>query len=305
MAVSTSYGLAVLLAVAGAALFGLATVRQHGAVQHSIKLEQRGRRQSVQAFFRMVRRPAWLIGTFIGLVAGGLHVVALALAPIALVQPIGVLAVPVTVVITAVEERKRPTRRQVAGSIVSVLSIAALTILLLKPGAIGAETTPTAWSLVVTVAVAVAFTAVAAAVSHGMPPLVRCSLLAASAAVLFGLTSTLIRAAGTYFTDSPAGGDVWVLVSALVGGAVAVPVGVWAMQTAYISGSPHVVICWLTLLDPLAAVTLGRLLLNEGAAMTSATLVMAAGCALLAAFGVVLLARDYPIDESAAVDVAT
>jgi hypothetical protein len=289
--------LAVLLSVIGAAMFGLATIRQHGAVQHSINTERRGHRQSFQAFLRMVRGPAWLLGTLQGLVASGLHVVALALAPLALVQPIGVLAVPVTVVASAVKERRRPTRLQVAGSALSVVSIAALTILLLAP-ATGADVTiPGVWPVTLTTALALAATVASVIIGRLTSPLVRCALVATAAAVLFGLASTLIRTIGRVIVAGISGHGA-VLASALLEGVVVVLVGVWAQQRAYISGSPHVVICCLTLIDPLTAVALGRVLLKEAAAISSATFAGVAVCSLLAAAGVVMLSRDYPAELS-------
>lgn len=73
------------------------------------------------------------------------------------------------------------------------------------------------------------------------------------------------------------------------------------MQSAYRFGSPQVVICCLTLIDPLTAVVGGRLLL-DGASVTGPTLAgagtCAVTCAVVAAVGVVLLARDYPADAA-------
>jgi hypothetical protein len=90
-----------------------------------------------------------------------------------------------------------------------------------------------------------------------------------------------------------------VVITAVAGIALALSLGLWAMQTAYLSGAPHVVICCLTLLDPLVAVTGGNLLLHDGVQMTTVTLVASGCCALLAAVGVVFLSLDYPTDTAA------
>ena len=91
---------AVLLATVGAVLFGLAAVRQHGAVRAGAEATEDGR-HGARAMLRLVRDRSWLAGAVQAVVAGGTHVVALALAPITLVQPVGVIAVPVTVVASA------------------------------------------------------------------------------------------------------------------------------------------------------------------------------------------------------------
>lgn len=296
------HGLAVALAACGAVLFGLAAVRQHGAVQYSMSVEDAGGRQSLGALWRMVRRPSWLIGSLQGALGGGLHVLALTLAPITLVQPIGVLAVPVTVVATAFQRRRRPRRRQMVGSVLSVGSIAALTVLLIAPAAATKPVLPQIVTLVLPIALAVVGALLIGVLGQRAPALLRCTLLAAAAAVLFGLTSVLVRTVGRIIGASDLVAERGVLLTALIGIALCVPSGVWAMQTAYISGSPQVVICVLTLLDPLAAVVGGHFLLNDGVALTAATTAAVSGCALLAAVGVVLLSADYPVEATNAPD---
>lgn len=290
-----AHALAVALATVGAVLFGLAAIRQHGAVLDTMTGSRQGLRQNLRAFGRLVRQPTWLIGTLQGIVAGGLHVVALALAPITLVQPLGVLAVPVTVVASSLTCRQRPSRAQVWGSVLSVGGIALLTVLLLTPA-----TQPVvlpAWGLLaLTGGVSVGATVLAIATGARSPRLLRCVVLAGAAAVLFGLNSILIRILGHVLSTGRATTDLPVLVTAAVVLAVALPVGVWAMQSAYLTGSPHVVICCLTLLDPVTAVVGGWLLVDDGVAVTGWQLPLAVGCALLAAAGVVLLSREYPAD---------
>ena len=288
--------LAVALAAVGALFFGLASVRQHGAVRATAAHARASLWEQVVAGLRLVRQRSWLIGGVQAGLGGALHVVALALAPITLVQPVGVLAVPVTVVVTALARRRRPARTQVLGTLLSVVGVAALTVVLLLPVAQPA-TLPT-WRTLATGAGAVLVGGGAVAILLGRawaPPLLRCVSRAVVAAALFGLNSVLIRTLGEVIATPPTD-STGLVVTSVVGLAVALPVGVWAMQSAYLFGSPQVVICCLTLVDPLTAVVGGRVLLQDGAAVTGPTLVVALACALVAAAGVVLLARDYPVD---------
>ena len=288
---------AVALAAVGAVLFGLAALRQHGAVLGT--LDPVGVTQpqlgQLQAFWRLVRRPDWLVGAAQGLVAGLAHVAALALAPITLVQPVGVLAVPVTVIASAWAVRQRPSRAQVLGSLLSVTGIGVLTVLLLVP-ATQPVVLPGALLLGGVVLAAVALTGVAVLTRTRAAPLLRCVTLAAAAAVLFGLNSILIRTAGHLVSAGQVASEVPLLVVSIAGVALALPVGLWAMQIAYLSGSAHVVLCCLTLVDPVTAVLGGRLLLHDGVAVSGPLVVAAVGCAALAGWGVVLLAQEYPVD---------
>jgi len=151
---------------------------------------------------------------------------------------------------------------------------------------------------VVVAGLLIGVTVVLAATGGQGPPLVRCVSLAGSAALLFGLNAILIRLIGHLIQVGGVRADLPTCVVALLGLCAALPVGLWAMQAAYLSGSPHVVICCLTLIDPLAAVFGGRLMLHDGVAVSGPLLAMAGGCAVLASVGVVLLSRDYPEDAA-------
>jgi hypothetical protein len=292
--VTGAHLLAVALAAAGAVLFGLAAVRQHGAVQETMSGRQ-GLTDNLRTFWLLVRQPSWLLGAVQSVLAGGLHVVALALAPITLVQPIGVVAVPVTVAASAFRGRSRPSAAQIVGSALSVAGIVVLTVLLLTPNA--EPPVLPAWDvLAATVLVLVAVSVLVTVLPVSVPPLVRCVLLAMAAAALFGLNSILLRMIGHVLSTGPVGSGWPVLLTALLGLAAALPVGLWAMQTAYLAGSPHVVICCLTLTDPVTAVLGGHWLLQDGVSVSRPTLAGAVACALAAAVGVLLLSRDYPAE---------
>lgn len=287
MASAGSQVVAVGLAVLAAVLFGLAAVRQHGVVQTSQAPLDHGLRGQFADFVRLLRTPAWLIGAAQGLMAGGLHVVALALAPIVVVQPIGVLAVPVTVVASAVHHGRLPPRSQLVGAVVSVLSIAILTLLLLTPNGVGA-TVPSLTRLVATVALVLAATAGLAALARIGVPLVRCVCLAIVAAVLFGLTSAVVQLITRILADGP-GSHRPVLIAAAAALVLTIPTGIWALQTAYTAGSAQVVICCTTLIDPVTAVLGGVWLLRERFPLDPIALVGVICCVGLTGVAVILL----------------
>jgi hypothetical protein len=244
----------------------------------------------------MARRPAWLWGILQGFAGGGLHIVALTLAPIALVQPIGVLAVPVTGITSAIKHRRWPSPRQIIGTLVSLASISTMTAVLLVPSGTGDVVLPSVASVIILVTLAVGLAVVIARSGPGRSPLLRC-------AGLFGLTSVLVRAVGTILDNGAPAADRPLLLTALSAMALTLPVGFWAMQTAYISGSPQVVVCCMTLIDPLTAAIGGRFLLQEGAAITSGPLWAAITCGVFASIGVVLLSGGpaRPVQQAPAV----
>jgi len=285
--------LAVALAAAGAVFFGLAAVRQHDAVRAIAGPARSSLRQQVGAGLRLVRQPAWLLGGLQAGLGGGLHVIALTLAPITLVQPVGVLAVPVTVVVSALARHRRPGPVQVVGTMLTVVGVAALTVVLLLPASQPA--TLPSWPVLATATGTVLVGAGGVALLLGRTAAVlRCVSRALVAAVLFGLVSVLVRTLGEVVATAPDPSTALVL-TALCGIGLALPLGGSAVQSAYLFGPPQVVICCLTVVDPLAAVVGGRVLLQDGATITGGILAAALGCGLVTVAGIVLLARGYPL----------
>ena len=70
------------------------------------------------------RRPGWLLG--LALAGGGtvLHAGALVLAPLSVVQPVGVLAVPIAVLLSAVRTGRRPGRNVLVAVAICVGGVA-------------------------------------------------------------------------------------------------------------------------------------------------------------------------------------
>lgn len=298
---SADHLVAVVLAVLAAVLFGLAAVRQHGAVHATMSTGQHGGGLGVAAAWRLVRDPTWLLGALQAAAAAGSHVVALALAPITLVQPIGVLAVPVTVLGSAAAAHRSPGRRPLLGAALGVGGVAALTVVLLGPAAQPVQLP--SWGLLLGVVLGiVAGAAVVVRSQQSWPPAARCLLLSVTAAVLFGLNAILLRTIGHLVATGGLAAHLPLLWTALAGMALALPLGLWSMQTAYTAGSPQVVICCLTLVDPITAVVGGFLLLHDGVALSALSWVGAFACTAVAAVGVVLLSSDQAVTPPRAVE---
>jgi glycosyltransferase involved in cell wall biosynthesis len=270
----------ILIAIGCAALaacFFAASVRlQHGAVRASSAGESLG----AGALGRVLRSPRWLAGTSLAVVGSALHITALSLAPLSIVQPIGVLSLVLTVLPGSRANRVRKAVFSVCAGVGGFVVLAAF-----------AGTSSTAavqpWPAQFVVVGALALAA-AGLSTHGRA---RCLALATSAAVLFGLGSALIRAAseaivgrGQFGTGLPLAVEAVLLM--LAGG--------WLMQQAYAAGPAGIVVAATTVIDPLTAVTIGLGFYGE-AAHTNPVLAFAqAGFALVAVAGVLVLARSVP-----------
>lgn len=288
-------GPAILLAVLGAVCFAGAAVLQHRAVAATAPLpaerSEPGRALSLAGLLAATRRPGWLLGLALAGSGTLLHGIALVLAPLSVVQPVGVLAVPIAVVLTAARTGRRPGGGVLVAVAVCVAGVAAFVGI--AAGSAVNTPPPGGATLMAGLAVA-AVVAALAAVGLDHTGWIRCVACATGGAVAFGLVSTLLRAVTQdVFFGATAVLDLGVLAT-LAGIGAALLAGGWLVQQAFASGPPEVVIACLTVVDPIVAVVLGTVLLGEGAATPARTWLLLVAAAAVATAGVVALARHHP-----------
>ena len=279
--------LAVLLAALGAVGYAVGARTQHGAVHETIGDSGLGLRSQVQ----LLGNTRWLLGA-LALGAGAvLHACALGLAPLSVVQPIGVIALPITVLLN-VRERGIALRdlnpNVVFAVVASTLGVGAFVVL----AAGSAKPTPVAPDdqLLATQLVAGAVLALGVFAMMSRSKL-RCVLYAAGCAVAYGYVSLLMRAVAQQFGTT----DLFSLnLVPLFGVGIAMIVGGWLLQHGYASGPPDLVVACLTVIDPIVAVGLGIGLLGEADQVGTWTATGEVLCAAVACAGVFALARFHP-----------
>ena len=277
--------LAVVLAVLAATCFAAAAVAQHDALSGAAGTA--GRRLSLTTLVSLAARPRWLAGAALAAAGVALHAGALTMAPLSVVQPVGVLAVPLAIAAVFARSRSRPPRGVVLGSALTVAGVTGFVVLA------GPTTAATPWTGGVLLLVGAAVTAVVAVLAvaglsrRGPLRTVGC---AAAAAVAFGFVSVLLRTLLSHVGS----GDLGVLdpgALALLGGmAAAALVGGWLAQQALASGAAAVALSVLTVLDPVVAVALGALVGDGG----PATWVWPLLAVVPAITGVLVLTRHHP-----------
>ncbi|MEJ2859233.1 MULTISPECIES: glycosyltransferase [unclassified Saccharothrix] len=261
--------LAVVLAAAGAAFFAFAARLQHSAVTSAAEVKVRG----------LLRRPRWLAGLALLVVGAGVHAVALGMAPLTVVQPVGVLAIGITALLD-----KR--RRELPAVALTTFGVGAFVFL----AAGSATATPVAVEAEVTAGLVVlGLVAVPGLVGVlSSRPAVRALGFGAAGGVAYGYVSVLMRSVSQ---DVQTGSLSFSTGLSAAGIAVALVVGGWFIQHAYASGPPHVAVACLTVVDPLVAVGIGTTLLGEATRTSGPTAVAELVCAAVAIAGVALLAR--------------
>ncbi len=240
--------------------------------------------------FALLRNPTWLASVGIIVLAGLLHAVGLALAPISIVQPIGVLAIPFAILISARRRRQAPAGTVLLAVTVTVLAVLAFVLAAASDGknAERIDAVEIAWS-----SLGIGLLACVLAVIGSVGPMwSRCLAWASAGAVVYGLASAMLR------TDTMliAQGDLLSLhvfgyTSAVL---AAYAIGGWLVQHAHANGPPAVVLGSLTVVDPIIAVLFGIAFLGEGAHLAPLHAAVMAISGTVAAVGVLLLARHHP-----------
>ncbi|GAB4084146.1 hypothetical protein GCM10028784_07760 [Myceligenerans cantabricum] len=297
--------LAVGLTLFGAVCFAAASVLQHHAVtttEHpddpvpgaeATRAAGRspGPRLDARHLLAIVRRRRWLQGAGLAAVGSVVNGVGLLLAPLRVVQPVGVLAVPLAVLMSAWKTRTVPSRGVLVGAALTVGGVAVFVV-----ASVGSATTETPSAMATLTAGLVVAGLVAVLGSAGMArqgrgPL-RCLALAAAVAAAYGLLSALVRVTAQAAREE---GLLSPFVLGCVAGAlVAFLVGAWLVQHAFHAGAPEIVIACLTVGDPLVAVVLGAVLLGEGSETPLGAWALLGAAALTATAGVFTLAHHHP-----------
>src|SRR4051794_24449702 len=207
----TGVGLGTLVAVLSAMLFALGAVLQHEAAESSTTADGLNWR-------RMATRPKWVIGQLSTISGTGLQVAALALAPVAVVQPMLAVGLVVALGIRAVRNRQAPLRLELLGA---ALTTGGLTVFLLaaKPASGRHEPPPSTIAVIVAVVVSILLVVVATLLTRGAHGALACG---AAAGIAAGIGAVLISVGVRSLQE---GGWVHALGGVALWGAIVVAVG--------------------------------------------------------------------------------
>jgi hypothetical protein len=276
--------LAITFAVLGALASAVGAQLQH----QGVRSETQDRDLGLRGIARLVHNRRWLLGVAVLSACAILQILALALAPVTIVAPIVVLALPAVAVLNA---RAAGTRLDVAATIAVISSTLGVAVFVaLASGHAAAVRFPSSAVLLACQIVAgtVALFGVIGALREGI---VRCVMLATGAGAAYGLVSVLVRDVTYTFQTSGFAGVSPVSATGLV---AAFAVGSWFIQLAYVSGPPDIVVGCQTVLSPMVATAIAMALLDETANAGGLTGLGLIAGALVAVFGVILLARHHP-----------
>jgi hypothetical protein len=250
---------------------------------------------------RLFRSPGWLLGTGFLTAAILLQLVGLLLAPLPVVQPLGVLSLVVTALLSRRVSHARVQRLGAVGIAVCITGTTAFVLTASFATTTEPEDPPVVLPVLVLVGVVLLVLLAGYATLRNRAPALA---FAVSGGVCFGFVATLMKVVldrcaaavqhgGLFDSTTP----FTVLVGA--GAGAAGLAGISLVQRAYASGSADLVVAALTVVDPLVAVTLGIVLLGQAKHAPGWTFALFGIAEVVAVAGVVLMARHPPVAEDA------
>lgn len=280
------YLVPILCALTGALFLALGSERQASGVRALERGD--GARPGRGGALRLLTSPVWLVGGVLMLAGIVLNVIALAWAPLTVVQPLGAVAVVVTTLVHARVAGLRvdpATWRAVAACTLGSVAFVLITVQATRPNPVpeADQETLTAWITAGVVAAGLVAALALRGRRSALVPIV-------AAGVLYGFVAVCVRMSAVRLVDGRP--PAWGVLAVLVAGAV---LGVWFVQTAYRHGPPDLVVAGLTVVDPMVGVLVGVLVLGEmrpDAPWWVGPCLLAA--AAVATVGIVRLSRSHP-----------
>lgn len=280
--------LGIPLAIVGAIFLSVGTQFQHRGVGHFQGGDQRGASLGGKAVLKMLREPAWVVGTLLLGLAVALQLAALAFAPLIVVQPLGAVALVVTALLNARLAGIRLDHRTVRSIVLCLVGIGVFVFI----AAIFAIERPISDRQLLTVlALLVVALGGLGAAWWFFRTRANAIFYILAAGVLYGFVVTLSKVVINRIISAQ---FEWLTIVCAVAMLVALIVGSYAVQLAHASGPPDLVIAGLTVIDPLVAVLIGVTVLGEAAATPPWAIIVYAAAGALAVTGVFQLARHHP-----------
>lgn len=278
----------VVLMLAAALSNASASVLQRRATRD----EPDTRAFSLRMFLDLARRPSWFLGITAMIVGFMLHAVSISLSRIALVQPLLVAELPLTLVLASVTFKLRIGRRDRVALAMQSFGLAAF-VTCLSP--VGGNPSAVPW-LTWLIGCAANVAAVGALVVLGYAGRHehRAALLGIATGAAFGLNSSLIAGVGSAVEH---GGNLFTTWQTY-GVAVLGPSAFFLLQNALQAGNLVASQPGFTLTNPLVSVAWGLAAFHEQARSGPFLVGVVAG-ALLIGVGTVVLSRSPLLDPDA------
>lgn len=275
-------------ALVGAILMSVGAQLQHRGVNKVGDSDEKSMSLNFKQFMALFKRPSWLTGTLFLGAAIVFQLVSLGFSPLIVVQPIGAVALVITAVLNS---RVTKTKLNKESIIAIALSVGGIGIFVTIAAFTAVNAPMTSADLAEILIILVCVLAVFGALFLIYRKHLSALYYIVGAGVLYGFVATLAKVVITSITHGSMDWLTWACLAALLAATI---LGALFVQNAYSSGPPDLVIAGLTVIDPIVAVTIGIVILDEAsqAPVWAAIGYVVAG--VLAIIGVFMLAKYHP-----------
>jgi len=241
---------------------------------------------SPEQTYAPLRRPIWWAAVALNGLGGLLHVVALAYGPLSLVQPLGALTIVFALPMAALFVGRKAGATAWRGAIMATVGLAGLLSLVGSSDSQSLGSTQRIVLAVVTGGAVVALM-VAGRAAHRHPA-VRSVLLAVAAGIAFGMSSVFTKTVAVDWTNQVSLADLPSL--AVIG--VFATAGMLLSQASYKGAGLAAPLATLTVVNPVMAAAVGITMFGETFRYGTTGTVLALGCGVVAAGGLILLTTE-------------
>jgi drug/metabolite transporter (DMT)-like permease len=278
------------LALVGSVFMSFGAQYQHRGVTKVERLSGSSGKAGLSGrqLLSLLKRPSWVVGTFMLALAIICQLTALAFAPLIIVQPIGAISLVITTLLNARVTGIRPTKR----SIMAIIACVGGIFLFVTIAAFYATENP------ITQRETIVILSLLGVVLLGLGGLWlwlrkrgQALFYIVASGMIYGFVATLAK---VVIERIKANDFDWLTILCIVALLAAVAIGAYFVQTAYAVGPPDLVIAGLTVIDPIVAVLIGLTVLQEAANAPPWAFVGFGVAGAVAVFGVITLARYHP-----------
>ncbi|WP_206343130.1 DMT family transporter [Streptomyces mesophilus] len=233
-----------------------------------------------------LRSTGWWLAVVLNGLGGLLHVVALAYGPLSVVQPLGALTIVFALPMAALFVGRKAGSTAWRGAIMATVGLAGMLALTGSSDSHAMDGTEQLLVAVTTLS-ALAALAVAAHAVH-RHPVIRSVLLAVASGISFGMASVFTKNVTVDFTP----GSVLHELPGLIMIAVLAVGGLLLSQASYRGAGLAAPLAVLTVVNPVVAAAVGLTLFGESFRYGLTGTLLALGCGVVAAGGLILLTTE-------------
>ena len=278
------------LAIVGAVFLSLGAQFQHRGVtkvEANSGVDARSGLSMAQLKL-LLARPSWVLGSLMLAFAIAFQLTALVWSPLIIVQPLGAIALVITSILNARIHKVKLNRP----SVIAITACVGGVGLFVPIAALVAGEKPVTDQDLLTILIMLGVVLILFGLGFVFfRKRSKALFFILAAGIIYGFVATLAKVVINRIINE---NFDWLTMLCVVALLAATGIGAYFVQTAYSSGPPDLVIAGLTVVDPMVAVAIGIVVLDEASGAPLWAMIGFAVAGALAVWGVFQLARHHP-----------